>query len=62
MIRKNDILTDNDKMMILDSAKASYEKLLESKNWEDVIDSIWAQVEYIRYQIMDEDTKRNLPQ
>tara|TARA_B100000959_G_C14436409_1_gene400776 strand:- start:209 stop:397 length:189 start_codon:yes stop_codon:yes gene_type:complete len=62
MLRKNDIITDNERMMLLDSAKASYEKLLVSNNWEDVIDSIWAQVEFIRFQIMDEETKRNLPQ
>ena len=62
MLKKNDIITDDEKVMLLDIAKASYEKLLESKNWEDVIDSILAQVEFIRFQLMDEETRRNLPQ
>ena len=55
-------ITDDEKMMLLDSAKASYEKLLESNRWEDAIDSILAQIEFIRFQLMDEETKRNLTQ
>ena len=37
-------------------------KLLESNTWEDVLDILWSQVEFLRYYSMDEETRRNLPQ
>ena len=62
MLNKHEMLTKHEKDIIFNNAEKSYNKLLESNTWEDVLDIIWSQVEFLRYHTMDEETRRNLPQ
>ncbi len=62
MLNKYETLTKDEKDIIFNNAEKNYNKLLESNTWEDVLDILWSQVEFLRYYSMDEETRRNLPQ